>query len=212
MAYVYRHIRSDKNEPCYIGIAKDDNGVYRRANEIKKGRNALHQNILNKTLISVDIIMDDLTWEEACEKEKELIMLYGRKDLGTGILCNLTDGGEGTSNKINSEESNLARSLKLQGRKFSESTLIKMKESRNKRTDKRVDWSPSDESKEKNRIAHLGKKDSELTKQRKSLAKKGKAAWNKGKKFKISEEALANVRARRAERKLIKLNQILQYG
>ena len=34
MAYVYRHIRLDKNEPFYIGIGKDDSGEYKRANHI----------------------------------------------------------------------------------------------------------------------------------------------------------------------------------
>jgi hypothetical protein len=41
---------------------------------------------------------DDLTWEESCEKEIELIALYGRRDLGLGTLVNLTNGGEGNLN------------------------------------------------------------------------------------------------------------------
>jgi len=205
MAYVYRHIRLDKNEPCYIGIAKEDNSVYRRANEIKIGRNPLHQNIIEKSTIEVEIILDNLTWEEACEKEKELIKLYGRKDQGTGCLCNLTDGGEGTVNRIYSATSNLARLTKLKGRKFSKETLLKMKDSRNKRTDVRKDWTQSEISNEKNRLAHLGKKDSEDTKRKKSESHKGKTTWNKGKKFSFSAEALANVRARRLERKLLNI-------
>jgi hypothetical protein len=39
-------------------------------------------------------MLDDLTWEEACEKEKELIALYKKKKEG-GTLCNISDGGEG---------------------------------------------------------------------------------------------------------------------
>lgn len=58
----------------------------------------------NKGGYEVEILMDDLTWEQACEKEKEFISLYGRKDLGTGALVNMTDGGDGTLNSIISKE------------------------------------------------------------------------------------------------------------
>lgn len=172
MAYIYRHIRLDKNEPFYIGIGSDDK--YRRAYSIQKGRNPLHQNILDKSEVEVEILLDGLTWEEACEKEREFIKLYGRKDLGLGCLCNLTDGGEGAVNRINSAESNIKRSNSLIGRHVSA------------------------DSKEKNRQSHLGKVLSESDKKRKSDAlkdfysknehhSKGKAPWNKGKKG-ISEE------------------------
>lgn len=40
-------------------------------------------------------MMDDLTEEESVQKEMEFISLYGRKDVGTGILCNMSDGGDG---------------------------------------------------------------------------------------------------------------------
>jgi hypothetical protein len=36
-----------------------------------------------------------LSWEEACEKEIELIEMYGRRKLGEGTLVNLTEGGQG---------------------------------------------------------------------------------------------------------------------
>ncbi len=96
MAYLYKHIRLDNNEPFYIGIGEDsikNQGKYKRANS--KNRNKFWKNIVNKTLYKVEILFENLTWEEACFKEIELIKLYGRRDLGTGILCNLTDGGEG---------------------------------------------------------------------------------------------------------------------
>ena len=187
MAYVYRHIRLDKNQPCYIGIAKEDNGVYRRANEIKVGRNPLHQNIINKTTILVEIVLDELTWEAACQKEKELIKLYGRKDQGTGILCNLTDGGEGTVNRIYSNQANLDRSNKLKGSVFSEETLAKMKVSRNARTDSQKGYKRSEETKLKNRQSHLGKRDSLETRQKKSESAKGKTPWNKGLKYDLKK-------------------------
>jgi hypothetical protein len=98
MAYLYRHIRLDNNEPFYIGIsATDDNYARAYDKSHKHRRNKLWQNITNKTDFEVEILLDNLTHEESCEKEKEFIKLYGRKDLGTGTLCNYTDGGdEGT--------------------------------------------------------------------------------------------------------------------
>lgn len=100
MPYVYRHIRLDKNEPFYIGIGSDKN--YQRAKE-SHSRNKHWFNI-SKNGFEVEILFDDLTWEQACEKEKEFISLYGRADLNTGILCNMTDGGEGAVNRIFTKE------------------------------------------------------------------------------------------------------------
>ena len=96
MAYVYRHIRLDKNEPFYIGIGSDKD--YRRAN-VNTRRNKHWLNI-SKFGYEVEIIYDDLTWDEACLKEKEFISLYGRSDKGMGSLCNLTDGGDGCYGRI----------------------------------------------------------------------------------------------------------------
>lgn len=101
MAYVYRHIRLDKNEPFYIGIgtSKYYNRAYRT-----KNRSNLWTRIANKTNYEIEILFDNLTWEQACEKEKEFIKLYGRIDLKTGCLANLTDGGDGAINAIISKE------------------------------------------------------------------------------------------------------------
>ena len=84
---VYRHIRLDKNEVFYIGIGNEKRPY------TKKSRNKYWHNIVNKTEYRVDILFDDLSWEEACEKETEFIKLYGRKDLGKGTLVNMSDGG-----------------------------------------------------------------------------------------------------------------------
>lgn len=50
------------------------------------------------------VLHEGLDWKKACEIERELIEFYGRKDLGTGILRNRTDGGEGARGAIRSEE------------------------------------------------------------------------------------------------------------
>lgn len=77
--------------PFYIGIGKSEKRAYQRNHH----RSNYWKNIAAKGY-RVDIIFDDLTWEEACNKEKELISLYGRNNLSEdGLLCNLTDGGDG---------------------------------------------------------------------------------------------------------------------
>lgn len=92
MAYVYRHIRLDKNEPFYIGIGWKKN--YRRAYE-KYGRSSFWNKIANKTAFYVDILFDNITIFEAKIKEVEFISIYGRIKDG-GILCNISLGGDGT--------------------------------------------------------------------------------------------------------------------
>jgi len=93
--YLYRHIRLDKNEPFYIGIGGttsfDD---YNRAHE-KCDRNNIWKKIVNKTEYEVEILFDNISFDEVNEKEKEFIKLYGRININTGILANMTDGGEG---------------------------------------------------------------------------------------------------------------------
>lgn len=102
MAYLYRHIRKDKNQVFYIGVGlKDDN--YKRAYS-KNQRNKHWKNIVNNTDYEVEIIIDNLDCLNVFEKEKEFINIYGRNDLNIGTLCNLTDGGEGIVNFKHSEE------------------------------------------------------------------------------------------------------------
>jgi hypothetical protein len=110
MACVYRHIRLDKNEPFYIGIGKLTSRAYS-----KKNRNLYWCNIVNHTKYEVEILFENLSWEEACFKEKEFIKIHGRCNLKTGTLCNLTDGGEGTINAIISEDRKKELSLKSKG-------------------------------------------------------------------------------------------------
>lgn len=121
MAYLYRHIRLDKNEPFYIGIGSNKLDNYERA-YWKYGRNGLWKAITNKTEYKVEIILDDLTWDEACCKEVEFIKLYGRKNNKTGCLANLTDGGEGILGNKHSIESKIKMSESHKGKSLSEET------------------------------------------------------------------------------------------
>jgi len=103
MAYVYKHIRLDKNEVFYIGIGLKDTNNFKRAYE-KSGRNDFWKKVIKLTKYKVEIIHENLSWDEACRKEIEYIKLHGRRNCSTGTLVNLTDGGEGSNGYIVSDE------------------------------------------------------------------------------------------------------------
>ena len=68
------------------------------------------------------IVADNLSEEDAFEREKMLIEFFGRADLGTGCLRNLTDGGDGASGQIKPLEA-IAKTVAFHtGRKRSEET------------------------------------------------------------------------------------------
>ncbi len=117
--YIYRHIRLDKDEVFYIGIGKKTEqdvkyGTYHRADS-KRDRSNFWYRIINKTDYKVEILLDDLTEIECKKKEKEFILLYGRRDLKKGTLCNLTDGGDGSLN-LSIEVREKLRKSKLGGK------------------------------------------------------------------------------------------------
>ena len=60
----------------------------------------------------MSIVADNLQWEEACRLEILLIKKYGRKDLHTGTLVNLTDGGDGHKGMSQSTKDKISNSLK----------------------------------------------------------------------------------------------------
>lgn len=84
--YTYAWLRED-GTPYYIG-----KGTERRAYR-GGGRKRNRQPPKDKSRIL--ILKKNLTEEEAFKHEIYMIALYGRKDLGTGILINLTNGGDG---------------------------------------------------------------------------------------------------------------------
>lgn len=161
MAYVYKHIRLDTNEIFYIGVGKREitivNGceIYFKRAYTKSRRNSHWKNIIKKTNYSVEIIVKDIDYNDALSREIELIKSIGRKDLNTGTLVNMTDGGESTSNYIPTEEYKKKMSEKLKGKKRTKETI-----------DKIVSF-------------HKGRKRSEETKERMRISKIGKGIGNK---------------------------------
>ena len=89
---VYRHRTLDTHEVFYIGI-----GSLKRSKS--RHRSIFWKNVVDKHNYYVEILRHNLSWEEACELEQLLIKEYGRRDLRTGCLVNMTDGGEGSPGK-----------------------------------------------------------------------------------------------------------------
>ena len=112
--YTYAYLRED-GTPYYIGKGKGKriNQKCRRLfNLPPKGRRIF--------------LKQNLTEEEAFRHEKYMIAVFGRKDLGTGILRNFTNGGEGASGIKCSEQSRKKMSEAKRGKTLPEETRKKM--------------------------------------------------------------------------------------
>lgn len=131
---LYQHIRLDTEEIFYFGIGKG------KRPWSKWGRNKHWKGVVAKHGYRVEVLEEGLSWYQACELEKMLIALYGRRDLGTGPLVNMTDGGDGalgsTANKgkTHSPEARAKMSVAKIGKTTSSETRAKMSASHTGKT------------------------------------------------------------------------------
>ena len=90
MAIVYRH-RDNSNNIFYVGIGKNENRAFDYLN-----RSNFWKRYSKKYGVNSEIIAKDIDYDTAKELEILLISEYGRRDLGKGMLVNMTDGGDGS--------------------------------------------------------------------------------------------------------------------
>jgi len=159
--YVYAYLRSKDSAtakagtPYYIGKGKNN-----RINED-------HRNAPVPTDKSfIQFLYTNLSEDMALFIETCLISDYGRKDIGTGILNNKTDGGEGLRNPSKETREKMAAAKRNESDETRKKRSIAAKNRERKPC--------LEETKIKIGISNSGKKRDDKARELQSLAKKGK--------------------------------------
>jgi len=106
--YVYAMCRPN-GEPFYVGKGIGERATAHEAESLKAKNDRLKHRIIRSIKeqglrVGYKLLGTFASEEEALDEEKRLIRKYGREDIGSGTLANLTDGGEGYVEKYFSEK------------------------------------------------------------------------------------------------------------
>lgn len=224
--YIYFDPTRD-NEPFYVGKGNGNRALthlYRKDNHPVTNRIKHIRNLNSEPVVEV---LECESEDDAFSLERDLVTTIGRRGTNTGSLLNLTDGGEGTSGYVWTDEAKVTLRLAMIGRslteehkqnirnsnlglKRSEETKQKMRkpkseEHRQKLSEVQagsVRGPLSEETKAKISESNRGQKRSEETKANLSKALKGNQKLIDSQKGKIvSEETRAKISASLSGRK-----------
>ena len=151
--YVYSYIRLD-GTPYYIGKGKKRRSTASHGHNVKVPKDRKRIVIMESNLSEIG----------AFALERRYIRWYGRKDIETGILRNVTDGGEGPSGHKMSEEQKKKIGKANKGKPVSEATRLKISAANKGRASRAKGFKVSD-----------------LTRQRMSESRKGSKSCMYGK-------------------------------
>jgi len=189
--YTYAYLREDRT-PYYVGKGKG-NRIYSSQRGIKAPEDISRIIFLKK----------GLTEAEAFKHEIYMIHVLGRKDLGTGILRNRTDGGDGCSGRICSIQAKQKSSESNKGQKRPPSVCLNISKAKKGKPGRKLT------DQEKLNLSNRMSGDGNVTKrpevaEKISTAKKGKPGrrWTQEQKDNLSQKNKGKAKTKEHKQKL----------
>lgn len=184
MYYTYAYLREDRT-PYYIGKGSSNRIFQNNGRSCNKPKDKSR----------IIFLKQNLTEDEAFKHEIYMIDMFGRKDLGTGILHNRTDGGEGSSGLVLSEETKKIMCESKRGKSKTEEHKRKLSETKKGKNNPFYGKTRTEESRKKQSESRkgkyskenhpmYGKSPSQESRKKQSQSMKGKTTgkkwWNDG--------------------------------
>lgn len=185
--YVYGNFTFNY-EPFYVGKGKNKRDLdhineakYEKRN-YNPHKNRKIRKILNENLTPIILrLSENLSDEDAQKLEIQLISSIGRFDLKRGPLTNLTDGGDGSSNIKQSEETKNKRKKSLKAYRDSPNAYFKSGEFKKTKSKHWTDFYTIEKNRITSSINKIGEKNPQFGK---TTSDKQKAAASKAAKKK----------------------------
>jgi hypothetical protein len=110
-------MKDPKRFYTYAYLRKNGTPYYMGKGENHRAYNKNHNNVYVPPKERIIFLKKNLLEEEAFRHEIYMIAVFGRKDLEAGILHNRTNGGDGSSGRVVTENQKKKQSEKMKGRK-----------------------------------------------------------------------------------------------